>query len=163
MFFFLTCLNSNSQKLENIFYKVLDEYITQEFPINGLEKEDVILFANVSDFEDEFQIHICAYEFANYPVMDSYYLYNNTKLLIECPEKYRSFFIEKFSIVKDTRTPSPESEITTIHESSRNLSIQINKKMEIYILISHNDSNYYKSLKGKIKFDKNVKFTKDLQ
>lgn len=163
IFFFFSCLNANSQKLENIFYKVLDEYINQEFPIYGLEKEDVILFAHVSNIEDGFLIHICAYEFANYPVTDKFYIYNNTKLIFECPEKYKSKFLKKLSIVNDNRTPFPESEIITIHESARNLTIQINKKMEIYIFTSHNDSNYYNSLREKIHFDKNVKFTKDLQ
>jgi len=175
----------HSQDFTKTILNILDEYIVHEPVKKEFDKNNMLLYVSIGQIygnKNNFSLNISMYEFVDYPIVDSIRIYHGAKMVVKCPPFIENNLFKNFKSIKDTREiKNQEKEFITVTdddgskktfeidyipkriESISNRLFQINEKNELYYIVTgREDKYYYKKLKKKkMKFAKDLKFTKD--
>lgn len=177
----------NSQNLTKSLLTILDVYIEKEPEQKGFNKDSVIFvvsFFKTDEIESNIGIFISMYDLKYYPITDSLKVYKGVKMRVEYPKNMRklSKYFKSITDMREIKDKEKKKEFMSItngdgsskeiieiedynpiYESTSNYLFQINKNNEIYIISTSDDDYYYKRFREKkLKFSKDLMFSKDL-
>ncbi len=152
----------SSQCLRNSFLNILDEYIKKETQQKSVDKDSIVISAYFDKIDDGYAINLSMYELKYFPNTDSLKMYNNVRMIVRYPNKFKKKLSKYFKPIKERRE-FKEVKINTIYEPISNFLFQLKGNGRFYIISTSDDDYYYEKFKDKkMKFSKDLKFSKDI-
>lgn len=166
LFIILNSITGFAQCKTEIITTILEEHIEKELPRLDLKKDNIIIVVSINGLDKkDILIGIDAFPLDTYPKTDNlkkingvrvkFYFENISKKLIKKINK-------RFITINEIRNIET-SNISNLTHYKGIATFQINKKNELYIISTSDDDYYYNRFKKKkLKFSKNLKFSKDI-
>src|SRR5690554_1583406 len=165
LFLFINFIGQAQCKTE-IITIILEEHIKNELPEWDIDKDDIIICVNISNIDKEnWAINIDAFPLNTFPNVEDVKKINDVRVKFDynnTSKKLKKKINKRYKNIEEIREVEIQEFYSLTHY--RGVSVfQLNKHNEFYIISTSDDEYYYQKFnERKLKFSKDLKFSKEI-